>query len=68
MKTYIWLFIILTLAQMVFALAWFLFIKKLDRVIIVSSIIYSGAIVISYVSFEVENYSRRKKELLANLP
>ena len=53
---------------MVFALAWFLFIKKLDRVIIVSSIIYSGAIVISYVSFEVENYSRRKKELLANLP
>ena len=35
MKTYIWLFIILTLAQMVFALAWFLFIKKLDRVSIV---------------------------------
>ena len=53
---------------MVFALAWFLVIKKLDTVIIASLIIYSVAMVISYISFEGENYSRRKKELLDNLP
>jgi len=67
-KIYKWLFIILTLAQLVFALAWFLFTKNLDGVIFVSSIIYFAAMVIGCVSYEVEKYRRRKKDLLDNLP
>jgi len=67
-KVYKWLFIILTLAQMVFTIAWYLFTRKLDRIIGVSCIIYSGAMAISYISYEVEKYRRKKKHLLDNLP
>ena len=68
MKIYKWFFIILTLAQMVFTITWFLFIKKLDRVIILSSIIYAGCLLIGYITYEIEKYRKRKKELINNLP
>ena len=53
---------------MVFTIAWYLFTRKLDRIIGVSCIIYSGAMAISYISYEVEKYRRKKKHLLDNLP
>jgi len=68
MKLYTWFFIVLTLAQFIFCLTWFLFIRKLDRVILVSSIVYGGAMIIGYISYEAEKYRRRKKELLDDLP
>jgi len=68
MKLYKWLFAILTLSQFVFTVAWYLFTKNLDRVIIVSSIIYLGAMIISYFSYEVEDYRKVKQQLLDNLP
>lgn len=68
MKIYKWFFIILTLAQMVFTVTWLLFIKKMDRVIIFSSMIYAGCMLAGYISYEVEKYRRRKKELIDDLP
>jgi len=65
---YKWLFIILTLAQLVFTLARYLFITTLDPIIIAGGIIYLGAMTFSYISYEVEKYRTRKKELLDNLP
>jgi len=65
---YKWLFIILTLAQLVFTLAWYLFITTFDRIIIAGGVIYLGAMTCSYISYEVEKYHTRKKELLDNLP
>ena len=67
-KIYKWFFVILSLAQLVFVIVWFLFIKKLDRVIVLSSIIYSGSIIIGYISYEVTKYRKRKKELIDRLP
>jgi hypothetical protein len=67
-KIYKWFFILLTLAQVVFTLAWLLLIKHFDRVIILSSTIYAGAMVIGYLSYEVGKYRSRKKELLNRLP
>jgi len=67
-KIYKWFFIILTLAQLVFTLTWFLIIKKLDHVIIVSCMIYAGGIIIGYISYEIEKYRKQKRELLDNLP
>jgi hypothetical protein len=42
--------------------------KHFDRVIILSSTIYAGAMVIGYISYEVAKYRRRKKALLDSLP
>jgi hypothetical protein len=67
-KVYKWFFVVLTLAQLVFTLAWLLLLRHIDRVIILSFLIYIGAILIGYISYEVERYRRRKKELLDNLP
>jgi hypothetical protein len=67
-KIYKWFFILLTLAQVVFTLAWLLLIKHFDRVVILSSTIYAGAMVIGYLSYEVGKYRSRKKELLNRLP
>jgi uncharacterized membrane protein YGL010W len=67
-KIYKWFFFLLTLAQVVFTLAWLLLMKHFDRVIILSSTIYAGAMVIGYISYEVGKYRRRKKALLDSLP
>lgn len=68
MKIYKWFFILLSLAQMVFTTAWFLFIKKMDRVIVISSGIYTAGMLIGYIAYEVEKYRKRKKELMDSLP
>lgn len=68
MKIYTWFFVLLTLAQLVFATAWFLFLKKIDRVILLSSLIYAGVMIVGYISYEVEKYRKRKRELLKDLP
>jgi hypothetical protein len=65
---YKWLFIILTLAQLVFTATWFLFIKKLDRIILLSAFIYAAVMLIGFIAYEVEKYRRRRKELIDNLP
>jgi hypothetical protein len=67
-KIYKWLFIILTLAQTVLTIVWFLFIKKFDRVIVLGSLIYLACMMISFIAFEVEKYRRRRKEMIDNLP
>jgi hypothetical protein len=67
-KIYKWLFITLTIAQLVFTVIWFFFLKKFDRVIVLSSIIYAAGMFIGFIAFEVEKYRRRKKELIDNLP
>jgi hypothetical protein len=68
MKIYKWFFIILTLAQTVFTITWFFLIKKIDRVILLSSLIYAAGLLIGYIAYEVEKYHKRKKELIENLP
>jgi hypothetical protein len=65
---YKWFFIILTLAQLVFTITWFLFVKKLDRVILLSSLIYAAGMLIGFISYEVEKYRRKRKEMIDNLP
>jgi hypothetical protein len=67
-KIYKWFFIILTIAQLVFAVVWLFFLRKFDHVILLSSAIYAGSLFIGYIAFEVEKYRRRKKELIDNLP
>jgi hypothetical protein len=67
-KIYKWLFIILTLAQLVFTVAWYLFTRRLDHIVVVSCIVYLGTMAIGYLSYEVEKYRRKKKHLLDNLP
>lgn len=67
-KIYKWLLITLTLAQVVFTIAWFLLIKKFDGVIILSSLIYAACMMVTVITYEVEKYRRRKKELIDNLP
>ncbi|HTM91909.1 MAG TPA: hypothetical protein VL095_05795 [Flavisolibacter sp.] len=68
MKIYRWFFITLTIAQLVFTVTWFFFLRKFDRVILLSSIIYAGGMFIGYIAFEVEKYRRKRKELIDNLP
>jgi hypothetical protein len=68
MKLYLWFFIILTLAEMVFTLSWFLFIKKLDRIILTGLIIYSAAMIIGYITYQIDKYRKHKKELMDALP
>ena len=68
MKIYKWLFVILTLAQMVFTITWFFFFNRMDRVIILSLVVYAGCVVICYIAYEVEKYRKRRKELIDNLP
>lgn len=65
---YKWFFVLFTLAQLVFTLMWFLIRRHLDRVVLLSSTIYAGGMIIGYVSYEVGKYQQRKKELLDNLP
>jgi L-asparagine transporter-like permease len=67
-KIYKWLFVLLTLAQMVFTITWLLLVKKADRVIILSSMIYAGCMLVGYISYEVKKYRKRKKELIDDLP
>jgi hypothetical protein len=68
MKLYTWFFVLITLAQIVFSLTWFLFTKKLDRVLLLSLIIYAGVMIAGYMSYEVEKYRKRKRELMDDLP
>lgn len=67
MKLYTWFFIIVTLAETVFTLAWFLFMKKFDRVILLGLIIYSGAMLIGYIAYQIDKYRKHRKELLNDL-
>lgn len=68
MKIYKWFFVLLTLAQTTFTIVWFLLIKKFDRVVILSSAIYAGCMIIGYIAYEIEKYRKRKKDLINNLP
>ena len=68
MKIYKWLFITLTIAQLVFTITWFFFLRKFDRVILLSSIIYAAGMFIGYIAYETEKYRKRKKQLIDNLP
>ncbi|HEY6953730.1 MAG TPA: hypothetical protein VI385_00730 [Flavisolibacter sp.] len=68
MKIYKWFFVLFTLAQLVFTVMWLLIRKHLDRVVLLSSTIYAGGMIIGYISYEVGKYQQRKKELLDNLP
>jgi hypothetical protein len=65
---YKWVFITLTVAQLVFTLIWIFFLRRFDRVIFLSFIIYAGGMLVAYIAFEVDKYRRRKKELIDNLP
>jgi len=65
---YKWFFIILTLAQLVFTITWFLFVKKLDRVILISSLIYAAGMLTGFITYQVEKYRRKRKELIDRLP
>lgn len=65
---YRWFFIALSLAQSVFVTTWFLLRKKMDSVILLSLIIYTGAMITGYIAYQVEKYRNRKKELIDNLP
>jgi hypothetical protein len=49
-------------------MARFLFTKKFDGIILVSFFVYSGAMIIASIAYEVEKYRNRKKDLLDNLP
>jgi hypothetical protein len=68
MKIYTWFFVLITLAQLVFTITWFLFVKRLDRIIILSSLIYAAVMIIGYITYEIEKYRNKKKELIDNLP
>ena len=68
MKIYKWFFVLFTLAQLVFTVMWLLIRKHLDRVVLLSSTIYAGGMIIGYISYEVVKYQQRKKELLDDLP
>jgi hypothetical protein len=68
MKLYTWLFILTTLAQIVFSLTWLLFTKKMDGVLLLSALIYAGVMIAGYISYEVEKYRKRKRELMDDLP
>lgn len=68
MKIYTWFFVLLTLAEMVFTGAWFLFTRRMDRVVLLGLIIYAAVMLVGYIAFEVEKYRRRKKELIDHLP
>lgn len=68
MKLFTWFFLLLTLAQFAFTFVWVLLTKKFDKVIILSSIIYAGVMIIGYIAYEVEKYRKRKKQLLDDLP
>jgi hypothetical protein len=66
-KIYTWFFVLLTLAQLVFTAAWFLFTRRMGRVVLVSSLIYAAVMIVGYIAFEVERYRKRKKDLLEDL-
>lgn len=66
-KTYKWLFIVLTSAQMIFAVVWFLFIKKFDRIIVLGSIVYASSMLVSFIAFEVVKYRKKRREMIDNL-
>lgn len=68
MKIYTWFFVLLTLAQLVFTLAWFLLTKTLGRVVLVSLLVYSGVMIVGYIAYETEKYRRRKRKWLDDLP
>jgi hypothetical protein len=40
----------------------------MDRIIILSSMIYGGCMFAGYIGYEVEKYRSRKKELIDDLP
>lgn len=65
---YRWLFITLTIAQLVFTLTWLFLLRKFDRVILLSSMIYAAGMFISYITFEVEKYRFKRNELIKSLP
>lgn len=67
MKIYAWFFGLLTIAQIVFTLTWFLLVQRMDRVIILSYVVYTGVMIIGYITYEVEKYRRRKKDLMDDL-
>lgn len=67
-KIYKWLFAILTLAQLVFTITWFLFLKRMDRVIILSTVVYIGCAIVCYIAYEIEKYRKRRKDLVDSLP
>ncbi|HWI94135.1 MAG TPA: hypothetical protein VNT20_22835 [Flavisolibacter sp.] len=68
MKIYKWIFVILTLAQMVFTVVRFFLVKKIDRVMILSLTVYIACIIISIIAYEVEKYRKRRKEMIDDLP
>ena len=68
MKMYIWFFILITIAQTIFSVTWFLFTRKMDRVIILSSVIYAAVMIVGYIAYEVVKYRRRSKKLIDDLP
>ncbi len=65
---YRWFFIALSLAQGIFVVTWLLLTQETGRVILLSLIIYTGAMIIGYIAYQVEKYRKRKKELIDNLP
>jgi hypothetical protein len=68
MKIYKWVFIVLSLAQGLFALIWLLLMKTPGRIIALSFIIYAGGMLVGYIAYEVEKYRQKRKDLIDHLP
>lgn len=67
-KIYFYLFCILTMAEILFTLSYYFITKKTDNIILLGAIIYAGSMIIAFITYKVEKYMMKRKELMDALP
>ena len=67
-KPPVFFFVVITAAEIVFTLTYFLLTGEIDKIILIGLLIYAAAMVAGFISYRVGKYRRRKKELLDSLP
>lgn len=65
---YLLLFIILSIAEILFTTLYFFITKKIDRILLLGLIIYAGTMIIVFITYKIERYRKKRKELMNSLP
>ncbi|MGZ8545143.1 MAG: hypothetical protein ACXWV0_07585 [Flavisolibacter sp.] len=68
MKLFTAFFVVLTAAELVFSVIYYLVSNRFDRIMLIGAIIYLLAMLVGYIAFRIIRYNKKNSDLLDALP
>jgi hypothetical protein len=63
-RSFIFFFIVFTLAEIFFSTCYYLLVEKIDAILILGAVLYIGCMITAYMACRVTQYHQKRKALL----